>query len=174
MDSYMIVLRVIHIVAGAFWTGASLLITGFITPAVRASGPEGGRFMQRLTGQTRLPTFMSLASVLTVLSGLLLYWRVSGGLRAGWIMSGSGLVLTVSSAVGLLESVLGFLTNRPAAERMAAVARGIQSAGGPPTAAQAAEMQALQQRLSSAGVRSAVVLLVVLIGMSAARYITLR
>lgn len=48
MNFYLIVPRLIHIGSGVFWAGAAVMIAAFLEPTVRAAGPEGGRFMQRL------------------------------------------------------------------------------------------------------------------------------
>jgi uncharacterized membrane protein len=52
-----LLLRLIHILAGVFWVGAIFLIAGFLLPTARAMGREGGRFMQHLMLQRRLPVF---------------------------------------------------------------------------------------------------------------------
>src|SRR5438034_5087899 len=77
VDATMILLRVIHILSGVFWAGATFFLVGFLQPVVAASGPEGGRLMQRLTSQKRFQMAMPVAAGLTILSGLALYGRVS-------------------------------------------------------------------------------------------------
>jgi hypothetical protein len=171
MNYYVITLRLIHIFTGVFWAGAAWMIAGFVEPAVRATGPEGGKFMRQLAGPGRLPFFMQAASGLNVLSGLLLYWRASGGLQTSWITSGPGLGYTVSSLAALAAFVLGFLIQGRAAERMAALGREIQAAGGPPNPAQIKEMQALQERIRQGGLVGGVLLAIAVIGMGVARYL---
>jgi len=53
MDLYVIVLRILHIFGAVFWAGTTFLFTGYVGPAVMASGPEGNKFMQALLNQTR-------------------------------------------------------------------------------------------------------------------------
>src|SRR5215208_6264472 len=69
----MIVLRLIHILSGIFWLGAILVMTGFLLPAVRASGGEGARFMSHVMQQRRLQTYVLVAMVLTILAGLAMF-----------------------------------------------------------------------------------------------------
>ena len=38
----LIVLRAVHVIAGAFWVGAALMLVAFVAPTVRALGPDGG------------------------------------------------------------------------------------------------------------------------------------
>lgn len=92
---YLISLRLVHMVAGVFWAGAAFTLAGFVEPTVRAAGPEGGRFMQRLAEHSRFSFFMSLSSLLTTGTGLLLYWPASAGLQVGWIASSTGRAFTV-------------------------------------------------------------------------------
>jgi hypothetical protein len=47
-QAIMVGLRFVHIVSGVFWAGAVFLMVGFIFPAVRASGPQAGRFMEEV------------------------------------------------------------------------------------------------------------------------------
>jgi hypothetical protein len=171
MNVYMIILRVIHIFAGVLWAGWAFAMVGFIEPASRAAGPEGGKFMQTLTGKTKLIQTMLVAPLLVILTGLLLYWPVSGGLSGRWIVSGPGLALTIGSFAGILAFVSGFVINRPAAERLATLSREMQSAGKPPSPEQMAELRAQQERLSKGGLYSAILLAVSVIGMSVARFL---
>ena len=79
-----ILLRLIHILGGLFWAGAMVLLAGFLIPTVRATGREGGRFMQILMQQQRLQFYLGLAAGLTVLSGLTLYVRMAAATHGAW------------------------------------------------------------------------------------------
>lgn len=76
MDLYVVVLRLFHIVAGVFWAGAYLTLVRFFVPSVRSGEPEEGRIMGRL--MPRLGPAMGGAATLTVISGVLLFWRDFG------------------------------------------------------------------------------------------------
>ncbi|MGB3716048.1 MAG: hypothetical protein WA996_16605 [Candidatus Promineifilaceae bacterium] len=41
METWMVILRLIHIVSGIFWAGATFFLVGFVSPAVQATGLEG-------------------------------------------------------------------------------------------------------------------------------------
>src|SRR2546428_12661025 len=97
VDATMILLRVIHILSGVFWAGATFFLVGFLQPVVAASGPEGGRLMQRLTSQKRFQMAMPVAAGLAIPSGLPLYGRGSAGVPIALVNLGAGLVLGVSS-----------------------------------------------------------------------------
>src|SRR5438552_12958885 len=89
----MVVLRLIHILSGIFWVGTTFFLVGFLQPVVAQSGPEGGRFAQRLMSQKRFQAAMSVAAGLTILSGLVLYGLSSAAFQHAWVTSGPGLVL---------------------------------------------------------------------------------
>src|SRR2546422_8066160 len=95
VDATMILLRVIHILSGAFWVGATFFLVGFLQPVVAASGPEGGRLMRRLTSQKRFQMAMPVAAGLTILSGLALHGRGSAGVQIPWVNSWARLVPAV-------------------------------------------------------------------------------
>jgi hypothetical protein len=171
MDLYVIALRLIHIFAGAYWVGAGFMMLGVIGPTAQAAGAEGGRFMQRITTQSRYGLFMAIAGLLTTLSGLLLYWRGSGHLQPAWITSGTGLSLTVGGLAGIVAFVLGLAVHWRIGARVKTVTEAMQRAGGPPTPDQLAELQLLGRQEAQAGVWSAVLLTVAVIGMSVAQYL---
>ena len=79
-----LLLRLVHILAGIFWVGAIFLIAGFLLPTARATGREGGRFMQHLMLQRRLPVFLAVAMLLTVLSGFTMYGRLVAATNGAW------------------------------------------------------------------------------------------
>src|SRR5688572_2702916 len=115
-DIYVIILRLFHILGGVFWVGAVWMMVFFLMPTAQASAPEGPKFIQRLM-QGRLPKVMSAASGMNILSGLLLYWRDSGGLRLDWITTAAGLSFTIGGVLAIIAFVLGFTGSKPAGDR---------------------------------------------------------
>ena len=168
MDIYVTVLRLIHIFSGIFWVGTAFFFVLFFEPTIKAAGAEGGKVMGRLT-LTRFPLAMTIASLLTVVAGVLLYLNDSEGLRAGWIFSLSGLALTIGGSAGILAFLLGLAVQGPAAARMSALQKGIQAAGGPPTPAQTQELHQLQERIANASRWGAVLMVIAVLGMVMAR-----
>jgi hypothetical protein len=51
MDTYMVVLRIVHILAGVFWVGAALTTILFLQSTAREVGPAAGPFMAHLAGK---------------------------------------------------------------------------------------------------------------------------
>lgn len=52
------VLRVIHIVLGAFWAGATILLAWWALPTARQLGPAAAPFMQGLL-QRKMAAYLS-------------------------------------------------------------------------------------------------------------------
>jgi uncharacterized membrane protein len=171
MDIILIALRLIHILAGIYWAGAAILVAAFLTPAVRALGPEGGKFMQQLVGKQQFSMYLSLAAWSSTLAGIVLYWRASVGFQIAWILAPSGFTFTIGALAGIITIVIGQLVNAPTAARMSALAKEMQSAGAPPKPDQIAEMQKLQTRLGQAGVITAILLIIASAAMAIARYV---
>lgn len=166
MDVFVAVLRLLHIFGGVFWAGGTFMLAGYVEPTARAAGAEGGRFMQRLAGQSGFSQAIGIATLANVLSGLLLYWQNSGGLDLAWITTSAGLAFTLGGLAGLAAYVVGFSINGRASTQMARLAKEMQAAGGPPAPEKLAQMQALQEKLRQGGRIGAVLLVVALIGMS--------
>ncbi len=170
MDVFMVIFRLIHVVAGVFWAGAMFFSVAYLAPAAAAAGPEGGRFMQRLTTQTRFSAAMGITSGLTILSGLVMYFRVSGGLQLAWIGTGTGLTLTVGGLAALLGAGIGGSV-RATGQRLGMLGRTIESGGKLPTPDQIAQVQALQRRMAQLGQLTALLMLIAVVAMAIARYV---
>ena len=171
MDTYMVVLRVVHILAGVFWVGAALTVILFIQPTASEVGAAAGPFMSHLAGNKRLVDFVLGAAGLTILAGLLMYWRVSGGLNPDWIGSTYGLTITVGALCGIGAVAIAGSVVRPGIMATLAIGREVAASGGPPTPEQAAQLQALQHRSHTAGRVIVPLLIVAVAAMAAARYL---
>lgn len=165
------VLRLFHIFSGVFWAGSAISLICFIEPAVRAAGPAGATFFERLWQHTRMLFFMNMASLLTALTGLMLYWIVSNGNPLAYIGTGIGVGFTLGSAAGLIEFLNGILVMGPTSAKIGVLGAQLQTAGGPPTSMQLQEMGMLQKRLDQGGKHGAILLALAVIGMAVARYL---
>jgi len=148
-----------------------MMIAGFIEPAVRALGPDGGKFIQRMMGPGRFPVYMTSAGFVTVLSGLAMLWMGSGARVGDWLASGSGRSIVLGSVAGLVAMAIGLSVNAPTAKRMAGLSKEMQAKGGPPSDEQRAELGVLQKRLHIAGRVSALLLMLSVVAMAAAHYL---
>jgi len=167
MDFYVLTLRIIHILGGAFWFGSAFAFTRFVAPAVALAGPEGAKFIQKLVLGTRFVTVTLTAAGLAVLTGLLLYWRASGGLQTEWMSTGTGVMFTIGAISGIIALILGSIIGSNS-RKLATLGASLQ---GPPTPEQGAEIAAMQSRLETLGAVTSILLLITLIAMATAQYV---
>jgi hypothetical protein len=136
-------LILIHVAAGVFWAGGVMTAGFFVIPAVIEAGPAGGAVMGGVM-KRKFAVLMVTAGTLVVLTGLRMYMvRFS----SQWLGSPEGIVLTLGGLLGIGALAIGITIQKPASERMAALAAQIAASGGTPTAEQAAQMAALRARL---------------------------
>jgi uncharacterized membrane protein len=171
----MLTLRLIHILSGIFLVGGVLVLAGFLLPALRAAGPEGGRFMQQVMQRRRLPAYLAVAMALTVLSGLGMYGRLAALTHGAWAASRMGITLGVGGLSAILAALVGVVVARPAGARLAALGQTMQQAQAAgerlPPAAQLAEIEALQARIGRALAVVTALLVLSAAAMATARYL---
>jgi uncharacterized membrane protein len=136
MAILIMVLRIVHIFSGVFWVGFAFFNIGFLQPTVKATGAEGQKMMQYLTQKTRLLSTVYTTTTLTMLSGLIMYWILSG-FRLTFISSGYGFVLTIGSIAGIIAWIYAVVVIRGIFNRMQTIGQEIQAQGSPPTPEQA-------------------------------------
>ena len=167
----MYLLRTLHVVVGAFWVGVVVFIAAFLVPSVRAAGPAGGVVMQQLVQVRRLSTWLVGAGVLTLLSGIALYWRDSAGFQSAWLGSGPGRAFGLGGVLGPEAIVVGTAVNSPTARELEAITGRVAAAARPPVPEEIATIQRLQARLARAMIVTAVLLLLASTAMAVARYV---
>ena len=169
-QTYIIILRILHIGFGIFWAGSAIFFATYLMPSLKATGPDGVKFMQAL-GKSGYPIAAMISAIITVVAGFLLIWKLSGGFQPEWFRSWYARVLTSGATLALIAFIIGFTINRPGAARMNKISATIAAQGGGPTPEQMAEMMAIRKRISSATNYIAVLLAVAVIGMSIFRYV---
>lgn len=158
-------LNLIHVFNAVIWAGFAFYQFGFLVPAVQQAGPAGGAVMGRLLNG-RLLQVLLVSPLLVVLSGLIMYWFASGGFNAAYYRSWQGIVLTLGAVAGIAAFFEGLMVTRPASQKMRDLGNQMAATGGPPTPEQMAQMQSLRERLSKAGTRATVFLIVALTAMA--------
>ena len=133
MDFFVIGLRIIHIFGAVFWGGTVFFLAGFLDPTTRATAPDSAKVMMHLVSKTRFSQVIAWAAMLVVITGVLLYWQVSGGLNENWLTSGTGIGLTIGSIAGLIAAGIGLSVSSPATKRLIVIGAEIASSDGPPT-----------------------------------------
>jgi putative copper export protein len=173
MNFVIILLRVIHIFAAAYWAGAAFFLVRVLLPTVQEAGPDGGKFMQRLALSGRLSRGFAIASGLTVLSGILAYLAIPVYRGNPFAQFGQAAVLTIGAVFGLLAFLHGMLITGPISRRSGALAKEMATHQGPPDPEKLKEAQALGAKLGESAVHSAILIALALLGMAAAQYFSL-
>lgn len=171
MNIYLLILlRLVHIVAGVLWVGGAVIHTFFIEPTAKATAPESQKFIQYFMNRRHYSQFMGITSMLTVAAGAVLFWQASGGLQWSWLTSGPGIVYSLGAVHGIAVFILGMVMIKPRAERLGALGAAIGAAGGVPTPGQVAELRKLDGEMTRLGWADFVLLAVALATMATARY----
>ncbi len=168
--SMVIVLRIAHVVLGVLWVGAIVFMAAFIIPTVRAV-PTGGAMMQHIMDVRRLPAWLAVSAIVTVLSGVTLYWNASMGFTPAWLGSGPGRTFGAGGALAIIALIIGLTVNNPGGRRLSALGATIRASGKPPTPDQVAELDRIQKRMMLSTRVIAVLLVLATTAMAAARYV---
>jgi hypothetical protein len=163
--------RLIHVVCGVMWAGSLLFVSFMLAPALRATGPAGGVVMQQLLRGQKLQPFLITLMLLTVLSGLSLFWLDISAFGPAWVHTGPGRTFSAGAAFAILTAIVGLSVNAPAAKKLGALGASIQATGAQPSAEQAAELGRLQRRLARASIVSNALVLLAVACMGVARYV---
>jgi hypothetical protein len=170
IDPVALLLRLVHIVCGVYWAGSLMFVATFLQPSVADAGPDGAKVMQGIM-KRRFLDIMPIVALLTIISGIDLYRRVSG-FNAQWITSNPGLSLTIGALAAIVAFIIGIGLMRPTVKRIGSLAQAAQQLpAGSERDAQMAVVQGLQRRSAMAGRWVAALLTVAVVGMAAARYL---
>lgn len=170
MAAEVIVLRLIHIVGGMFWVGATMFMTFFLAPVLAGMGPGAGPVMAGLA-RRRLMTILPVAAILTILSGVRLMMIVSGGFQAAYFRSPVGRTFAWGGTIAIVAFVFGMLISRPAMIRAAALGQEMAGATDDATRGRlAAEMASARRRGTVGGAIVLALLLISVALMATGRY----
>ena len=112
MNYYLLFLRFLHIGAGVFWVGSTLLLAFVITPALKETGASGQKFVDYLIKNKRFGTESAGAGGMAGVAGILLYWHDSQGFTSAWMTSSAGIGFGIGAVLGLIAFIFGVLTDR--------------------------------------------------------------
>jgi uncharacterized membrane protein len=166
MDYLVIVLRLIHVIAGIIWVGSALTMNIFIGPTVYATQESGQQFLRHLMTRTRFTATMTVSAILTIIAGGALIGRAAGA-GSAWISSGPGIGFSIGAAFSLVAFVCGMLVGIDSS-RINRLRGDIQ---GKPSAEQSARLASLSGRLRILGPINVYSLLIASILMAVARYL---
>jgi uncharacterized membrane protein len=168
MDALAISLRIVHIVGGILWVGGAALFFLYLEPTINKLGPDAEKFVDEVINKRKVPIYFAAASTLTVIAGIILYWRDFGGIET---TSPYGLALGIGGLAALIAWLGGNLLIPQTLGKVSAIVTEIKAAGGPPSDEQAGRLHAVQSRLRTIGMIDLVLLTLAVVGMASARYL---
>src|SRR5207244_2567146 len=109
----MLVLRFAHVFFGALWVGMMAFQTFFLMPLLAQAVPASAQGMAARMLR-RVPASLPIAALITVVSGLWLFPRLSGGAAAGLMRTPMGMASGSGGAAARVAFLLGIIVLRPA------------------------------------------------------------
>jgi hypothetical protein len=170
-SALMVFLRLVHIISGIFWVGTVFIIAWFLLPANRTTGQAGMVMMQELMVKRKLSIYLTLAMLLTILSGLTMYGRMIMVTHGEWASSMMARVLGFGALCGIVGGAIGGSVSKATGMKMAAIGKAIQDSGQPPTEAQRAEIATIQSKMEKMMSFVVILLILAVAAMASARYL---
>lgn len=158
-----LLVRAIHLVAAALWLGAAAILTVFVMPATRRSGPAGGAVHAEAMSRG-LGAYMASVAGLTVLSGGWLYWIYFHAVGEAAMRRTGGLLLTLGALCGVAALVIGGAVISRVTKELATLA------GAAPDDATRARIAVLQQRGATASRIALILILAAMLLMIVSRW----
>lgn len=170
MDIAFLTARLIHVGLGVFWAGAMIFMAAFLVPSIRDAGPDGAKVAAGLM-KRRFTDVVPAAAILTILSGLYLYWRISGGFGAAYMGSRPGMTYGTGAVTALVALVLGLGVIRPSMLRAASISQSLGGSSEEDRQRLLGEAQSLRGRAAATGKVVAWLLVVATLTMAIGRYV---
>lgn len=171
MPIELLVLRAIHILAGTFWVGAGVFSSAFLVPALASAGPATTAAVMERLQRRHLFTVMPVAALLTIGSGVRMFWLVSGDSMAHYFHTRMGHTFAVSGAMAIIAFCLAMFISRPAMVRAGALAAQLATMSAEERTMGERRVQALRARSSTVSMIAVILLVLGAAGMSVARYL---
>ena len=166
----ILLLRLIHIGAAAFWVGSVFTFFLFVQPAAVAVGPDATKFTYQLLHHKRLGIAILGAAVVAVTAGILLLVITSNGLDPEILFDTSRIGFTVGGVAAILTLAIGGLYVFPRTLTIERTLGTLLAEGRPPTP----EEQQLLARTSGEARRAGWIVLlgltIAVLSMATARY----
>jgi uncharacterized membrane protein len=171
MHTYLVILRILHIACGVFWSGTAFLLVFYIFPAVKRAGPDGGKILKAITGTNQFPLVIAITAGVTVLSGFLLMYQFSDGFRLRWFESKYGMSMAIGGTTATVAFLQVVFINLPCINRSQKIMARANASGGAASENQQRELMKLRSRLVFSTQFIAFWLLIAVIAMAGARYV---
>ena len=146
-----LIFRVAHVLLAAVWLGATAFVTIFLMPSLQDAGPAAGPVMGAIM-RRNLHVFMASLGGTTVVTGLYLYYRFTGGFDPALSGTRAAMVFGIGGVSGIIALVIGGAVVARNAKKMAALGASLGTMPeGPGRTTAAAEMALARERAATAG-----------------------
>ena len=164
-------LRVVHVLFAALWLGSAAFITWFLIPAIQQTGASAAPILGVLE-RRKVNAFMGSVGGLTVLTGLALYWRLTGHFDPALSATRTAMVFGTGGVLGLIALILGGAVVGRNAKKMAAIGESLTAMPeGSARAPALAAMTAAGQRVATVGRLVVFLLMIALALMAVGHYV---
>ena len=168
-----VILRLVHILSGAFWFGSVVTTFLFVQPVVIGMGPDGQRIMLHILRDRRFLDAVLGSALLTATAGAILFLKDSGGFDTSFAVSASGIGFTVGGVAGFVALLLFILIGYPATRRVVDIGSRLEAERRPPSPAEQEQLARSQAMLKPLRILVPVLLTIALAAMATARYVPL-
>ena len=166
----ILILRLVHVVAGAFWVGALYTFFLLVQPTAMAIGPGGQPFMYHLLHAKRFSVILLASAITTVLAGIWLLWITSNGLELRILFDPSRVGYTIGGVAAILSLAVGGGYVFPRTLIVERTLGGAIEAGRPPTDEERATLMRVGAESRRAGTWVVVGVGIAVVCMATARY----
>jgi hypothetical protein len=115
-------IRSAHVLVAGLWIGSTVFGALWLMPAIDATGASGGQVMMRLL-RSGYATYMSAIGLTTLVTGLYLLWRFTGGFDPSVAATHAGLAFGAGGGAGVLAGVIGGTVVGRSGKELAGLAR---------------------------------------------------
>ena len=143
-------MRAAHVLLAASWIGATVFTSFMLMPVIESSGPAGGQLMQSLERKGLTAFFAALGGT-TVLTGIYLFWRFTGGFDPEVSKTHAGLAFGIGGLFGLVAVIIGGSVMGRSSRRLLALMDQLPKASDAQKGALLQEAAVLRGRMKSFG-----------------------
>jgi hypothetical protein len=163
-------LRAAHVLLAAVWVGATVFTSILLMPVIEGSGPIGGQLMQNLEKKGMTAFFAAMGGT-TVLTGIYLYWRFTGGFDPTVSSSHAGMAFGIGGVAGILAVIIGGSVIGRSSRKVLALMEQLPKAPEAQKRALMQEADVLRGRMKTFGMLVLLLQLIALLTMSVGHYI---
>jgi hypothetical protein len=163
-------LRAAHVLLAAVWVGATVFTSFLLMPVIESSGPAGGQLMQGLERKGMTAFFAALGGT-TVLTGIYLFWRFTGGFDPEVSRSHAGMAFGIGGVAGIVAVIIGGSVTGRSSRKMLALMEQLPKASEAQKGGLLREADTLRQRMKSFGAIVLLLQVIALLLMAVGHYI---